>query len=214
MKTNSGRETDSNRTDSTAKGTFEQGTETNRIFLRDAHSGQWLNFSRPQQIVCTHKVEEVVDCLREIEFLVETRGWAAAGFVAYEAAPAFDAALRVREDTRFPLLWFGLYLPPQPVDLPEPVPSLPDLPWSPTVNWGEYADSIGRIHDYIGAGDTYQVNYTYRLRAPFRGDAWSLFTQMAAAHQPEFGGFLQTREWSILSLSPELFFQFDGEDIL
>jgi para-aminobenzoate synthetase / 4-amino-4-deoxychorismate lyase len=49
-------------------------------------------------------VGEVVDCLREIERLVVSLGWAAAGFLAYEAAPAFDAALRVRSGSTFPLL--------------------------------------------------------------------------------------------------------------
>ena len=184
-----------------------------RVILRDAHAGQWLDFSRPHRVISTCKIEEVLDGLREVEFLVTTRGWAAAGFLSYEAAPAFDAALQVREDTGFPLLWFGLYPPPCPVALPEPALSLPALYWTPTVDAAEYADNIRRIQNYIAAGETYQVNYTYRLRAPFKGDAWPLFTRLAAAHQPEYGGFLQTREWTMLSLSPELFFQRKGERI-
>ena len=157
----------------------------------------------------------MVACLQEVELLVATHGWAAAGFLTYEAAPAFDTSFRVQEDKGFPLLWFGLYLPPHPVEVPEPVPTtlLPDLSWAPTVSDTEYAASIRRIQDYIAAGDTYQANYTYRLRTPFRGDTWPLFTRLAADHQPEFGGFLQTREWAMLSLSPELFFQLHGERI-
>ena len=52
---------------------------------------------------------EVMDCLRRVEHLVESQGLHAAGFVSYEAAPAFDRALAVREAPGFPLLWFGLF---------------------------------------------------------------------------------------------------------
>ena len=154
-----------------------------------------------------------MDCLREIERLVTHQGWAAAGFVAYEAAPAFDAALQVRADSRFPLLRFGLYPPPVPIILPEPAVPPPDLTWQATVEEAAYYQAIARVQRYIAAGDTYQVNYTYRLCAPFAGDAWDLFAGLAAAHDPQYGGFVQTPEWTILSLSPELFFQREGEMI-
>ena len=96
-------------------------SEADRVCLHDAQTGQWLDFSRPYRVITTSKAEEVVACLREVERLVASHGWAAAGFLAYEAAPAFDAALQVRAESCFPLLRFGLYPPPRPVELPEPV---------------------------------------------------------------------------------------------
>jgi para-aminobenzoate synthetase / 4-amino-4-deoxychorismate lyase len=50
-------------------------------------------------------------------------------------------------------------------------PQRPILPGYPTVDQAEYRDAFERVQRYIAAGDTYQVNYTYRLRAPFSGDA-------------------------------------------
>jgi len=119
----------------------------------------------------------------------------------------------VRPDSRFPLLRFGLYPPPRPVERPESTLAPPDLVWCPTVDQAAYRDAVERVQRYIAAGDTYQVNYTYRLRAPFSGDAWSLFVGLAASHGPQYGGFIQTPDWAILSLSPELFFQRSGENI-
>ena len=185
-----------------------------RVCLHDAQTGQWLDFSRPYRVISTSKAEEVVACLCEVERLVASHGWAAAGFLAYEAAPAFDAVLQVRAESCFPLLRFGLYPPPQPVELQEPVEIPPDLVWCPTVDQAEYRAAVERVQRFIAAGDTYQVNYTYRLRAPFSGDAWSLFCNLAAAHGPQYGGFIQTPDWAILSLSPELFFQRSGENIV
>jgi len=197
-----------------AEDTVFKGTiGADRVCIHDAQTGQWLDFSRPYRVITTSKAEEVVACLREVERLVASHGWAAAGFLAYEAAPAFDAALQVGVESCFPLLQFGLYPPPRPVDLPDPVEAMPDLAWCSTVDQAEYRAAVERVQRFIAAGDTYQVNYTYRLRALFSGDAWSLFCNLAAAHGPQYGGFLQTPDWAILSLSPELFFQRSGEDI-
>lgn len=184
-----------------------------RVCIRDDRTGRWLLFSQPHRVITARKRDEVMECLREIERLVTRHGWAAAGFVAYEAAPAFDAALQVRADSRFPLLRFGLYPTPVPVILPEPAEPPPDLAWQATVEEAAYRQAIARVQQYIAAGDTYQVNYTYRLRAPFTGNAWDLFAGLATAHEPQYGGFVQTPEWAILSLSPELFFQREGEVI-
>ncbi len=186
-------------------------SEAERVCLHDAQTRQWLSFSRPHRVIATGKADEVLDCLREIEHLVTHRGWAAAGFVAYEAAPAFDLALKVRPEHNFPLLHFGLYPPPIPVLLPEPVLPPPILAWQSTVYEAAYRQAIARVRQYIAAGDSYQVNYTYRLRAPFTGDAWALFAGLAALHEPQYGGFFETRDWAILSLSPELFFRQQGE---
>ncbi len=137
--------------ESTAEGqdSTDRATGEDRICLKDAHTGRWLAFSRPHKVISTCKLAEVTDCLREVEHLVTSRGWAAAGFLAFDAAPAFDAALTVRADSSFPLLWFGLFPPPCPVDLPEPLSPLPDLPWNPTVDEAEYRDCIQRIQHYI-----------------------------------------------------------------
>ena len=54
-----------------------------------------LTFSRPIRTVAAYCVEEVLPALREVEAEVE-QGLYAAGFVSYEAAPAFDEALLLR----------------------------------------------------------------------------------------------------------------------
>lgn len=190
-----------------------QGEGEDRACLRDDRTGRWLAFSRPHRVIGTVKQEEVMACLREVERLVRTEGWAAAGFVAYEAAPAFDAALAVREEATFPLLRFGLYPPPAAIRLPEPASPPPVLAWQPTVDEAAYGRAITEIQRRIGAGDTYQVNYTYRLHAPYAGSPWELFAALATAHQPAFGGFVDMPDWAVLSLSPELFFRRQGEVI-
>jgi len=113
-------------------------------------------------------------------------------------------------------LWFGLY------DRAEPLADLPQLdrsfdpigPWSPTVTWPEYARAVNTIRDHIADGRTYQVNYTYRLRAPFSGDPWSFFVTLARKQPLGYAAYLDIGSHVICSASPELFFRLNGRTLL
>ena len=188
----------------------------NSVVIHDAVRRQWLHFGAPQQIISAHRMEKVMPALKTIEEQVYRHGLYAAGFIAYEAAAAFDSALAVKEDGLFPLLWFGIYGKPEQISLPTTAPSIQDLPrtWTPSVTRAEYEHAISRIKHYIEAGDTYQVNFTVRLRSPFRGDPWSYFIELARAQDASYGAFVNTKDWIICSASPELFFQLDGDELI
>ncbi|MCX5901128.1 MAG: aminodeoxychorismate synthase, component I, partial [Proteobacteria bacterium] len=116
-------------------------TEPNAtVVLRDDTIGRWLNFSQPRRLCIARHVDEVVPVLREIEQAVNTQGLYAAGFVSYEAAPAFDPSLVVKTDRGFPLVWFGLYdAPAELSSLPAgAAPDLPELSWKPTFTARQY----------------------------------------------------------------------------
>ena len=69
-----------------------------RVILRDAASGRWLRFTRPRQIVTARTLADVAAALGRVEEAVVREGLYAAGFVSYEAAPAFDGTLVVNDD--------------------------------------------------------------------------------------------------------------------
>lgn len=74
-----------------------------------------------------------------------------------------------------------------------------------------YAEAIARIHDYIEAGDTYQVNFTQRLRFSAFGDPAAFYAALRAAQPVPFGVLAQLPgDGWVLSLSPELFVEHDG----
>ena len=177
----------------------------------------WLRFTSPVEIVSACSLAEVLPGLRRVEEYVRLRQLYAAGYLAYEAAPAFDTALPVRSAARpagVPLMWFGLYERAEPIELPAPDrPAEPIGPWQPTVTWEEYERAIGSIKDHIAAGRTYQVNYTYRLRAPYAGDAWTFFLHLAR-RQSNYAAYLDLDRWAICSASPELFFKREGRTVI
>lgn len=76
----------------------------------------------------------------------------------------------------------------------------------PSVDEAQFSAAIARIRDYIAAGDTYQVNYTYRLRFDAYGDAIDLYRRLRARQPVPYGALvLDGHGGAVLSFSPELF---------
>ncbi|WP_040502096.1 aminodeoxychorismate synthase component I [Herbaspirillum sp. YR522] len=77
-----------------------------------------------------------------------------------------------------------------------------------SVSQQQFGAAIDRIRDYIAAGHTYQVNYTYRLHFDAYGEPLALYRRLRQ-RQPVPYGALVCREdgAAILSFSPELFVQ-------
>lgn len=180
----------------------------NTVIIHDAAKGKWLHFANPLEIIRADDIREVLPKLQLAEMIAYKRQGYAAGFISYEAAPAFDSAYKTRRPTSFPLLWFGIYKKPETIDLPEPVMgSCPTpLDWSVTVDKKRYVDVIARIKQHIEWGETYQVNYTIRQYAQCLDDPWLLF--LSIARNAPYGAFLDIGEYAICSASPELFFEF------
>jgi para-aminobenzoate synthetase/4-amino-4-deoxychorismate lyase len=195
--------------------------KTNEIVLR--LNNEWLHFAEPKQIIAAHKLEDVLPALRETERLVDVNEWHAAGFLSYEAASAFDPALRTKESLRpedsseregeFPFLWFGLYPSPRVITLPQPEHPKEILNWQPTIDRDTYNTAIDQIREHIAEGRTYQVNYTMRLQTDYAGREWDFFLHLAQS-QNNHAAYIDLGRYVICSASPELFFQLDGDTII
>jgi para-aminobenzoate synthetase/4-amino-4-deoxychorismate lyase len=190
--------------------------KTNEILLKDDHD--WLHFAEPHQIICAQKLEDVLPALRNIERLIQVNRWHAAGYISYEAAPAFDSAFHTstfaqsQRETGFPYLWFGLYPRPRLITLLQPTQPRESLNWQPTINRQSYHSGITKIKDYIAQGKTYQVNYTMRLKTDFSGNPWDFFLHLVQS-QNQYAGYIETGRWVICSASPELFFRLEDNQI-
>ncbi|MFA5865405.1 MAG: aminodeoxychorismate synthase component I [Phycisphaerae bacterium] len=185
--------------------------------LQASESGSfgWQGLFDPVEIVQTREPGQIILKLEQVENLVE-RGLYAAGFVAYEAAEGIDSAFRTRHGRDLPLLWFGLYRKMEPIELPcVMTPETFSLgQWTPSISVAEYEAAFDRIKNYIASGDTYQVNFTLRLRSLFEGDPWQLFCRLCRAQPSPFAAFVDTGRYAICSASPELFFTLEGRDLV
>lgn len=176
-------------------------------FTEPSNSVMPCRFVDPVEIVCARQVEEVLPALRRVQAAVDG-GLFAAGFVAYEAAPAFDPAMATAyAQSDVPLLWFGLYTAPSPIaEETQPTEPVNVGEWACKVGDAQFAAEIADIRESIAAGDVYQVNHTLRLRAQFAGTPFAWYRQLRAAQGAAYSAYLDIGRYQILSLSPELFF--------
>lgn len=173
-----------------------------------------IRFERPVRVIEARRLDDVRPALAEVERETAEGAWAA-GFVTYEAAPAFDPDLVVRNGARMPLAWFGIFDAPGSVAAPADGEAEIMDAWLPDTARDEYDVAIAAIHDAIARGETEQVNYTIRLRSRFRGDAAALFERLRQAQGGHgYAADLDIGRFRILSASPELFFRRTGSRVV
>lgn len=189
-------------------------SDGNQVIIHWAEEGEWLRFRDPVEVFFAADPKEVVSILGHIEKEVETKKIYAAGFLAYEAGLAFDPALRFRSGGDFPLLWFGLFRDAEPFAVPFVSGQAMWSPvWQSSVTKAEYKKAIQAVKSFIFQGATYQVNYSYRLRAPFAGGAFLYFLQIAGRQNIPYAAFVESDRYAVCSFSPELFFSLNGNII-
>jgi para-aminobenzoate synthetase / 4-amino-4-deoxychorismate lyase len=133
--------------------------------------------------------------------------------IPYDAAPAFDPALQVHAPGVLPLVWVGLYGERHDVQAGEAGLGAGPFTlgaWRVTADEAAHAEAVQRIRQYIGAGDAYQVNFTFPVQADFAGDPAGLYQDMCRGQgSAALCAYLDFGDVAVLSASPELFFSFD-----
>ncbi len=183
-----------------------------RAILRaDEAAERWWLFERPSESAVATRLSEVRELLAAAERHAGGGGWAV-GYVAYEAAPAFDPDLPVGRASGRPLAAFAHFPPPREVASEELGAAGSARPavvsgLAPAWSAAEHAAAVAAVRAAIARGETYQVNLTFPLRGKAEGDLAALFAELARASEAPYAAFLEGGEWAILSLSPELFFE-------
>ncbi|HEJ2439819.1 aminodeoxychorismate synthase component I [Burkholderia multivorans] len=75
-----------------------------------------------------------------------------------------------------------------------------------------FGAAIAAVHDALRAGDSYQINYTYRLNFEVFGTPLALYRRLRARQPVRYGALIALRDGAwIVSCSPELFVEKHGE---
>lgn len=173
----------------------------------------WLDFVEPDHLLSVTRPEEIPAAVADVDAAL-AEGYCVAGFLTYEAAAGLDPTLQTGPCGALPLLRFGLYKTFEIHDrFPFSAGSAEIGDWAPSITADQYESAIHTIKDWIARGDTYQVNFTLRLRASFQGDPSAWFHALFHAQQPRYAAFIESGGETICSVSPELFFALNGEDI-
>jgi len=166
-----------------------------------------------EDVVVARTLDEVQPALAAAEEAVRQGRWVG-GWIAYEAAPAFDPALRVRTtaSTDFaglPLVWMAVS-DRRLGTSPTAAGSHRLGRWEPLTSPEHHHRSVEDIRERIRQGTTYQVNHTFLLRSRFDGDPASLYHSLTRAQSCGYGALIDSGEWVVVSASPELFFEWQN----
>ncbi len=85
--------------------------------------------------------------------------------------------------------------------------------FAPELDRERFSAMVARAHEYIAAGDIYQVNLAHRFSAPWRGDPFPFYEALRHYSPAPHAAFLQSDERAILSASPELFLKMSDRSI-
>ena len=204
-----------------ASDTAATDIETPFVLLDDSLTpgGRCLLFEAPVEVVRCEEPAEAEAALARVA-TAGARGLYAAGFLSYELGYLMEdrlAALLPRE-RRCPLLWFGLFDTPREMDREaagawvrtrsEGGYRLENLTLS--MDRDGYLPAARRVKDYIAAGDVYQINLTFKCEFNFSGDLFALYDELRRRQRVRHGALIAAPDFSVLSLSPELFLHVRG----
>jgi para-aminobenzoate synthetase / 4-amino-4-deoxychorismate lyase len=186
-----------------------------RLDSWDARRGaRGFRFAECRELVEAWRLDQVVPALERIERLAAEHGLHSVGYVAYDAAPAFDPALRVAgTDGQLPLLRFAAFARREATAPPDAPPGAAErLELVPSLDAAAFAARVQRVRALIAAGETYQTNLTFRLQGRLdAAETERLYGRLGAAQQAAYCAYLDFGDAAVLSLSPELHFHWaDG----
>lgn len=172
-------------------------------------------YRAPVAVIEARRAAEIPAALDAIRAGVAA-GRQAAGFLAYEAGHVLEPGAGDAALPDVPLLWFGLFdgfaeIADIAAGLPDPAGAWVGAP-QPEVSRADYDAMIARVQALIAAGDIYQANLTFRADVRFAGDPLALYAAVRARAAAGWGAIVATGQETLLSFSPELFFELaDGQ---
>ena len=169
-------------------------------------------FHSPLQVFTAYQLDDVYALLQAAEAEALAGHWVAL-MLSYEAAPAFDRAMKTRPASGLPLAWAAVFAAPSKTSTQSAAAEYQVGQWQPKVSREDFSNAISQIRELIAAGDTYQVNFTFPLAAEFTGDARSWFRNLCRAQGAEYCAYFDLGRYKILSVSPELFFELEGKKV-
>ncbi len=181
-----------------------------------AHTDEqtWL-FTDPLCEIVAYSREAFFNALAKID-QERQKGHYLAGYISYEAGYALSHKLSDflnEQPSDKPLIQFYAFDKVQHTSSQDITQALNELPesdpyihnWQATESQAQYLKNLEKLHQYIAAGDTYQVNHTYRVNFDLAGSINGLYKTLRQRQPVAFSALMHLPERSILSLSPELF---------
>jgi len=174
-----------------------------------------LYFDNPVSIIVCSSFKDVPRSFEKIEEAL-AQGLYIAGFFPYELGYAFEDKFSSYPLNGFPLIYVGCYKKSQQYNNQLVADSHSSKRENLRFNISKekYFEHIDIIRSYLQSGDVYQITYCLKILFDFKGNAYDLYQKLFDVQPVPYAAFIETDQYSIASLSPELFLYKKGNSIL
>jgi len=179
-------------------------------------------FLKPTEVITIYKKEDLDFSFKLIQKLID-KGYFGYSLIKYEAGFLFEEKLAnlLKDDSEKLIQFF--FFEKKEIKKIKSSKIILDHVWSDKYSVSDFAlnrkkeefvNDIGKIKNYIKAGDTYQANYTVKGKFNFSGSYSSFFQKLLFNQSAKYSAFINNNDAFILSLSPELFFHQKNKKII
>jgi len=180
-------------------------------------------FDNPIEILEAYTLKDAEIILRNVETYIN-KGYYLAGYISYETGYLFEESFKrkwMNVNFSSPLIWFGVYVSPKVEVITKERKfkftnqnsfSIQNLFLD--LDFKSYEKKIVKILKHIENGETYQVNFSFRMNFDFVGDVSALYESLVCSQKVSYSAYIHDGKREILSLSPELFFKRKHNKIL
>lgn len=180
-------------------------------------------FSCPVDEVLIYQNSDVGEALEKIEQLSKS-GLYLAGYVAYTMVDTMYEQLNLSQNGDQPLLHFVAYQNAQKFASNNLSHLNIKLPWSNheinfdflelNLNYSEYLYKFNQVQNHLRSGDSYQLNLTLPVSLETNNsNLFALYYQLSRSHPVAYASYLPFVPQSLISISPELFFKKNEDNI-
>lgn len=194
--------------------------------LFDADDGCALLLSDFRRIICLESIDGLAATFAQIEAATAYGEWVALA-ADYALGACFEAAVTPPAQDR-PLLraWvFGhaehlsakaveAFLAERLAELPEPARRAGIAELAFALDAASHGRALEQIRRWIVDGDCYQINLTFPLDFRVFGHPLALYAALRERQPVRYGGYVAAPEATLLSFSPELFFERCGDRVV
>ncbi len=196
---------------------LNRGLNRPQILFRDDKAGRDVLFAAPSSIIRADMPDTFEAAWKAMQRAHEAGKWLA-GYLSYEAGYLLEPKLKelLPEGRKAPLLCFGVFDGPSDQALHTRSDDNITYLTEPIAQWSleDYQPKFARLHQHLREGDCYQGNLTFPVHAEWDGDPLVLFNTLAKRQPVRYATYCDLGGPIILSRSPELFFEVDGEGFI
>jgi para-aminobenzoate synthetase / 4-amino-4-deoxychorismate lyase len=173
-------------------------------------------FLNPLEEIIAFNENEIFSAFSKINELAK-KYWIV-GYIRYEAGYFFTniEKLQNSKNIKKPLIWFGVYDSPIEIDNNIKIEKFfykPFINILENISFDTYDKKISEIKKEIKKGNTYQVNFTIENFLKTYCSEENLYFSLREQQKTSYSAFIRNDFETILSFSPELFFEINENKI-